>query len=106
MLTANLAAEVSPTMGSCFPKSSRHTESGALATGCTPRGAKRETHRWIKPERAKCQMAGGPAGKREEGQLKPRDQLCRRRRRALGREMGKSSGDEMGDKGEALGGIV
>lgn len=51
-------------------------------------------------------MAGGPAGKREEGQLKPRDQLCRRRRRALGREMGKSSGDEMGDKGEALGGIV
>lgn len=25
---------------------------------------------------------------------------------ALGREMGKSSGDEMGDKGEALGGIV
>lgn len=50
-------------------------------------------------------MAGGPAGKREEGQLKPRDQSCRRRR-ALGREMGKSSGDEMGDKGEALGGIV
>lgn len=105
MLTANLAAEVSPTKRSCFPKNSTRTPSGAQANRVRTWRGKRETHRWIKPETAESQTAGGPASKREQGQLKPRNQLYRRRR-APGREMGKSSGDEMVDKGEVLGGIV
>lgn len=46
----------------------------------TWRGEETGTGIRIEAERAECQTAGGPAGKREQGQLKPRNQLDRRRR--------------------------
>lgn len=100
VLTANLKAEVSPTVRACFPKSSRRTGSGALATGCAPRGAKRDTHRWIKLERAECQTAGGPAGKRDGGTS------CTGGGGHWEGKWGKAQEMRWGDKGEALGGIV
>lgn len=43
----------------------------------TWRGEETGTGIRIEAERAECQTAGGPAGKREQGQLKPRNQLDR-----------------------------
>lgn len=89
-----------PTVGSCCPR-----VQGARAAGpWVPRAhlEGRARNRWPEPERAECQTAGRPAGKREQGQLKPRNQLDRRRR-VPGRERGK--GDEMRDESEALGGM-
>lgn len=101
MLTANLAAEVSPTMRSCFPKSPRRTPNGALAMGAQLEGQARDAQ-VEKAGVSRVPDSWRTSRQERAGTIKAKDG----RRRTPGREMGESSGKEMGDKGEVLGGIV